>query len=252
MNEQTPIPNSLCSGWQGPSERRPLRSDKSLRAPTPSANDYKGSSRGGQRRGQLTDPDMGVIEPGGQLNPDWVELLMGWPKGWTSLEPLPKEEFYAFIEGFAGQDVRRLWKEIQSQQNSEQEVSGCSLFSSANALQPDMREHATRDNKVGIPLAGEATQEADLRSVRGNKEAARSSLRPGLQEQRSGEPSNAVPMVPRLLARYSKEARENGSWEDGVPRTARNIKNRTNRLKAIGNGQVPATVVLAWQTLSNL
>jgi hypothetical protein len=26
----------------------------------------------------------------GQLNPDWVEWLMGWPTGWTSLEPLPE------------------------------------------------------------------------------------------------------------------------------------------------------------------
>ena len=26
---------------------------------------------------------------GGSLSPDWVELLMGWPQGWTSLEPLP-------------------------------------------------------------------------------------------------------------------------------------------------------------------
>lgn len=26
---------------------------------------------------------------GGSLNPDWVEWLMGWPLGWTSLEPLP-------------------------------------------------------------------------------------------------------------------------------------------------------------------
>jgi hypothetical protein len=25
---------------------------------------------------------------GGQLNPDWVEWLMGWPIGWTGLEPL--------------------------------------------------------------------------------------------------------------------------------------------------------------------
>lgn len=25
---------------------------------------------------------------GGTLNPDWVEWLMGWPIGWTDLEPL--------------------------------------------------------------------------------------------------------------------------------------------------------------------
>ena len=29
-------------------------------------------------------------EVGGQLNPDWVEWLMGIPIGWTSLEPLPE------------------------------------------------------------------------------------------------------------------------------------------------------------------
>ncbi len=27
-------------------------------------------------------------EGGGQLNPDWVEWLMGWPIGWTSIKPL--------------------------------------------------------------------------------------------------------------------------------------------------------------------
>lgn len=30
---------------------------------------------------------------GGQLNPYWVEWLMGWPIGWTSLKPLDKEVF---------------------------------------------------------------------------------------------------------------------------------------------------------------
>jgi DNA (cytosine-5)-methyltransferase 1 len=30
---------------------------------------------------------------GGQLNPDWVEALMSWPVGWTSLEPLSREAF---------------------------------------------------------------------------------------------------------------------------------------------------------------
>jgi DNA (cytosine-5)-methyltransferase 1 len=58
------------------------------RIPTPTASDWKGSSKPGQRRGQLTYPNMGVIEAGGQLNPEWVELLMGWPKGWTRLGPM--------------------------------------------------------------------------------------------------------------------------------------------------------------------
>ena len=32
----------------------------------------------------------------GQLNPDWVEWLMGWPISWTSLEPLSLKEFRAW------------------------------------------------------------------------------------------------------------------------------------------------------------
>ena len=35
---------------------------------------------------------------GGKLNPDWVEALMLWPVGWSSLEPMRREDF-------------RLWKE---------------------------------------------------------------------------------------------------------------------------------------------
>jgi hypothetical protein len=54
-----------------------------VRMPTPSSNDWKGSSKDGPRRGQLTDPAMGVIPAGGSLNPTWVEWLMCWPLEWT-------------------------------------------------------------------------------------------------------------------------------------------------------------------------
>jgi hypothetical protein len=55
---------------------------------TPSASDHKGSSganclafqRGAYNR--LADQ----ISAGGQLNPDWVEALMGLPVGWTRVE----------------------------------------------------------------------------------------------------------------------------------------------------------------------
>ena len=72
---------------------------KMNRWPTPSATDWKGLSKPGQRRGQITDPAMGVIPAGGKLNPDWVEWLMGWPfPGWTALEPLETDKYLQWLQ----------------------------------------------------------------------------------------------------------------------------------------------------------
>jgi len=41
----------------------------------------------------------GVTERnGGQLNPNWVEWLMGWPIGWTDLKPLETAKFRQWLE----------------------------------------------------------------------------------------------------------------------------------------------------------
>lgn len=44
---------------------------------------------------------------GGQLNPDWVEFLMGWPIGWTRLSPMDLDEY----EKWKSQAMNgRLWE----------------------------------------------------------------------------------------------------------------------------------------------
>lgn len=47
--------------------------------------------------------------------------------------------------------------------------------------------------------------------------------------------------------------KRNGWWsaEPGVDRVAYGVANRVDRLKGLGNGQVPAVVVLAWETLTS-
>jgi len=87
---------------------------------------------------------------GGRLNPDWVELLMGWPLGWTRTDGSRPD-----MDGWQG-------------------------------------AHAG-----GVPW-GEGT-----------------------------------------------------AWERGAPRVAAKIPNRVGRLKCIGNGQVPAAMRLAWESLRN-
>jgi len=39
-----------------------------------------------------------VTHSGGKLNPVWVEWLMGWPIGWTDLQPLATDKFQQWLE----------------------------------------------------------------------------------------------------------------------------------------------------------
>jgi hypothetical protein len=60
--------------------------------PTPQARDYRSgdepdSIRAQRKREQGWSPNLNVAaKGGGQLNPDWVEQLMGFPVGWTDLD----------------------------------------------------------------------------------------------------------------------------------------------------------------------
>lgn len=65
------------------------------RWPTPLAHMAK--EGGYPSEGRRNEPSLSY-QAGGILNPDWVELLMGWPKGWTSLEPLPPGTIELWLE----------------------------------------------------------------------------------------------------------------------------------------------------------
>jgi len=70
--------------------------------PTPTKSDHKGSGptmvrKDGKLRGDrldyATERNSDGSPTGGQLNPTWVEWLMGWPLGWTDLKPLAMDKF---------------------------------------------------------------------------------------------------------------------------------------------------------------
>ena len=59
--------------------------------PTPTASDFKGGTDAprkdtGKPRNDRLDHCLEPGHNGKRLNPDWVEWLMGWPIGWTSLD----------------------------------------------------------------------------------------------------------------------------------------------------------------------
>jgi hypothetical protein len=39
-----------------------------------------------------------MASDGGQLNPEWVEWLMGWPIGHTALEPLATAKYQEWLQ----------------------------------------------------------------------------------------------------------------------------------------------------------
>ena len=75
--------------------------------PTPHSSMSTGPGRQGREGG---DNLQTAVD--GSLSPDWVSWLMGLPVGWTSLEPLPSEEyldwFHAQLDGTWWQEERGL------------------------------------------------------------------------------------------------------------------------------------------------
>lgn len=90
--------------------------NQSLRVPKPRSADQKGASsqtRTTETRvatGQANLPEFiqESLPTGGSLNPDWVEWLMNWPIGWTSLEPIGD----AFDEWLVATELR-CWHHVE-------------------------------------------------------------------------------------------------------------------------------------------
>lgn len=63
--------------------------------PTPSARDWKSSNASAETMERNARPLNETVTHGktGQLNPTWVEWLMGWPLEWTALKPLATDKF---------------------------------------------------------------------------------------------------------------------------------------------------------------
>lgn len=72
---------------------------------TPQARDWKSGKSSAETYAGNSRPlseQVGLAEDGGQLNPQWVEWLMGWPVGWTELKPLATGKFQQWLQQFGG------------------------------------------------------------------------------------------------------------------------------------------------------
>lgn len=249
-----------CSGRDGGVNLR-----TAVKFPTPTKSDHKGSGptmirSDGKMRGDRLDyatertPD--GESTGGQLNPTWVELLMGWPKDWTCFNPISMVQYQQWMMGCIENEetrkretMRMLRSGIIAQEVSRKIGRFCGIRE-ATVLLSIVCQHSNRPDQTRLFLACAEALEGDVRGVRASVQATSTSSGPEGEEQQTGEHSNAVQALSRLLAYYGKEAWKNGSWENAIPRVTTKVAARVDRLKAIGNGQVPAVAALAWRVLT--
>jgi len=174
---------------------------------------------------------MGLSEQtGGQLNPTWVEWLMGWPRNWTNLERINRDDFDKWLQETSpkdeGEQMRTMWWDRDPSISSSRQESS----------ERQHREH--RDAMPGMPYGG---------SLGGRDMGERGRSSSGVRNMRRD-----------VSAKTQTEERADIVWEsqmfegngETIGRVAVGVKHRVDRLKAIGNGQVPRVAATAWRILS--
>jgi len=121
-----------------------------------------------------------TIKTIGQLNPDWVEWLMGWPIRWTSLDPIDELIWLDWSVDPADVESDEAWATPKASIDGTS-VKTLQMVKNGVAENSLMRQVLMKGKNIGI-----------------------------------------------------------------IPRVSTNIPNRVNRLKAIGNGQVPQCTAMAF------
>ena len=170
-----------------------------------------------------------AAQAGGALNPGWVEWLMNWPIKWSSLDAIDPKEFRRWEKASAAKIsgsvfMRTVWWNSDPSQaphgqrpDKQREQEHCDSVREmprVNACKPEMGGSLERE---ALPL---------LRTDVFIREGTGKDVQPRVREQTCVD---EAPIVPRV---------------------AIGVTARVDRLKAIGNGQVPAVAATAWGLLS--
>jgi len=197
-----------------------------------------------------------AAQVGGHLNPTWVEKLMGWPQNWTEVKPMIDFQFISWIMGFCEcentrtKEIMRVLQNSNGAQNFQRKAGRPISIQEAEILLSLMFQHEIGSDEAWLLMEGAEAPQGEVRGVRIQAGIASSPHRPGHQKQPAGEYPDAMQALPRLLAYDGKAAWKDQSWENALPRVATGVAARVDRLRCIGNGQVPAVAALAWRILS--
>ncbi len=181
---------------------------------------------------------------------------MGLPDDWTLLNNISHIKMCFWLMGFVnGEEARtsevlRVLRRGYAAQEIQREIGRPVGIHESALLLAQLCEYAHRPDEARIFLAcAEALEEA-MRSVRLHEGTSGPSHRPGQDQQRAGKHTDAVQALSRLLAHHGQTYWQDGRWEDAAPRVAHGVAARVDRLRAIGNGQVPLCAAEAWRMLT--
>lgn len=167
--------------------------------PTPRRQSNTGVSEHGEG-----GPDLQSVA-GGQLNPDWVEQLMGFPEGWTNPdvdEPRP-------WQGWPAPMGARLWMTPQA--------GACGMTSKTTGRPLEKSTHLQAQVYCAETRMWGTSSASDCQGSHGGGQGK--SLRTDISDVKHGLVSDQYPYE--------------------FPRTVKGGKNRAARIKALGNAVVP-------------
>ena len=166
---------------------------------------------------------------GGKLNPDWVEWLMNWPIKWSDINGFDPKEFERWQKESAtplqeSLQMRTVWWDSDPSQTPL-------------GQQPDEQQRQQYSDSLSEMSWGDTRKrEVERPYEKQNMPVLRQNIHIQAPE---GE-------------NLQQRVREQVGVDEAqiIPRTAENIIARVDRLKAIGNGQVPLCAATAWRILN--
>jgi hypothetical protein len=186
----------------------------------------------------------------------WVEGLMGWPGDWSSLGNISHVKMCFWLMGHGDQcdagsrEVLRVLRLGYAEKEIQSAIGGKVNICEAAILLSELCEHSGKPDEARVFMESAKALETEMRSLRLCQQVAGASYRPRHIKQLLREYPDAMQALSRLLAHYGKTAWQGGSWENAIPRVCTGIAARVDRLKAIGNGQVPIVAATAWRILT--
>ena len=144
-----------------------------------------------------------------------------------------------------------MWEVVDSEK-VRKTIRGFNRIQKAEILFALVREYQKNSDKTRILTQSEEALKEFVRGVWIQKELDSAPHRSRYNEQHTGEYSDSMQTLSRLLAYDGEENKYASSWEDGVSRLSIGIPHRVDRLRGLGNAIVPQIAELLFRQIKGL